>query len=32
MVFRTDGFFEVALENWPDLDLNPLPLNSNQMF
>ena len=32
MVFRTDGFFEVALENWRDLDLNSLPLNSNQMF
>ena len=32
MVFNTEGFFEVAIESWPelDLDLNPRPLNSFQ--
>ena len=25
-----DGFFEVAIESWPEWDLNPLPLNSVQ--
>ena len=28
MVFTTEGFFEVALESWPEWDLNPRPLNS----
>ena len=23
MVFATDGFFEVAIESWPEWDLNP---------
>ena len=32
MVFTTDGFFEEAIENWPDWDLNPRPLNSIQML
>ena len=30
MVFITDGFFEVAIESWPEWDLNPRPLNSVQ--
>ena len=30
MVFITEEFFEVALESWPEWDLNPLPLNSIQ--
>ena len=28
MVFTTKGFFEVAIESWPEWDLNPRPLNS----
>ena len=28
MVFSTERFFEVAIENWPKWDLNPRPLNS----
>ena len=34
MTFTTEGFFEVAIESKPewDLDLNPRPLNSVQMF
>ena len=28
MVFVTEGFFEVAIESWPEWDLNPRPLNS----
>ena len=28
MVFTTDGFFEVAIESWPEWDLDPRPLNS----
>ena len=28
MVFITKGFFEVAIESWPEWDLNPRPLNS----
>ena len=28
MVFTTEGFFEVAIESWPEWDLNPRPLNS----
>ena len=30
MVFITEGFFEVAIESWPEWDLNPQPLNSVQ--
>ena len=30
MVFITEGFFEVAVENWSEWDLNPRPLNSVQ--
>ena len=30
MVFTTEGFFEVAIESWPEWDLNPGPLNSVQ--
>ena len=30
MVFTTEGFFEVAIESWPEWDLNPQPLNSVQ--
>ena len=26
MVFTTDGFLEVAIESWPEWDLNPRPL------
>ena len=26
----TERFFEVALESWPEWDLNPRPLNSAQ--
>ena len=29
-IIVTDGFFEVALESWPEWDLNPQPLNSVQ--
>ena len=32
MVFTTVGFFEVAIESWPEWDLNPRPLNSIQML
>ena len=27
MVFTTEGLFGVALESWPEWDLNPGPLN-----
>ena len=27
MVFTTEGFFEVAIESWPEWHLNPPPLN-----
>ena len=30
MVFTTEGLLEVAIENWPEWDLNPQPLNSVQ--
>ena len=30
MVLTTEGFFEVAIESWPEWDLNPRPLNSVQ--
>ena len=32
MVFTTEGLFEVAIESWPELDLNPQSLNSVQML
>ena len=32
MAFITEGFTEVAIENWPEWDLNPRPLNSVQML
>ena len=32
MVFTTDGFFEIAIEIWPEWDLNPQPLNSVFLF
>ena len=28
MVFTTARLFEVAIESWPEWDLNPRPLNS----
>ena len=31
MVFTTDGLFEVAIESYPEWDLNPRPLNSNRL-
>ena len=27
-VFNTEGFSEVAIESWPEWNLNPRPLNS----
>ena len=30
MVFTTEGFFEVAIESWPEWDLNPRLRNSVQ--
>ena len=30
MVFTTEGLFEVAIESWPEWELNPQPLNSVQ--
>ena len=30
IVFTTEGFLEVALESWPEWDLNPRPLSSVQ--
>ena len=30
VVFTTEGFFEVAIESWPELYLNPQPLISIQ--
>ena len=30
MVFTTEGLFEVAIESWPEWDLNPRPLNFAQ--
>ena len=32
MVFTTEGLFEVAIESWPEWDLNPRPLNSVQII
>ena len=28
MVFTSEGLFEVAVESWPEWDLNPQQLNS----
>ena len=30
MMFTTEEFLEVAIERWPEWDLNPRPLNSVQ--
>ena len=30
MIFTTEGFFEVAIEGWPEWDLNSRLLNSVQ--
>ena len=30
LLFTAEGFFEVAIESWPEWDLNPRPLNSVQ--
>ena len=30
MVFTTEGLFEVAIESWPEWDLNSRPLSSVQ--
>ena len=30
VVFTTEGFFEVAIESWPEWDSNPRPMNSFQ--
>ena len=30
MYITTEGFLEVAIESWPESDLNPRPLNSVQ--
>ena len=30
MAFATEGFFEVAIESWPEGDFSPRPLNSVQ--
>ena len=32
MVFSTEGFLEVAIESWPEWDLNPRPLNSVHVY
>ena len=32
MVFTTEGLFEVAIESWPEWDLNPRPLNSVSVY
>ena len=28
MVFTSGGFFEAAMQSWPEFDVNPGPLNS----
>ena len=30
MLFTTEGLFEIAIESWPEWDLNPQPLNSTR--
>ena len=32
MVFTIEGILEVAIESWPELDLNPRPLDSVEML
>ena len=32
MVFTTEGLFEVAIESWPEWNLNPRPLNSVYIY
>ena len=32
MVFTTEGLFEVAIESWPEWDLNPRSLNCVQLL
>ena len=32
MVFITEGFFEVAIESWPEGDLNPRPLRNKYIY
>ena len=32
MVFTIEGFLEVAIESWPEWDMNPRPLSSVQTF
>ena len=32
VLFTTDVFFELAIEIWPEWDLNPRPLISVQML
>ena len=32
MLFTTEQFLEVAIESWPEWDLNPRPLSSVQML
>ena len=31
MVFTIAGLFEVAIESWPEWDLNPRPLHSEAL-
>ena len=31
-MFTTEGFFEVAIESWPEWNLNPQTLNSVPML
>ena len=30
LAFTTEGLFGIAIESWPEWDLNPRPLNSVQ--
>ena len=32
IIFTTEGFWEVSIEIWPELDLNRQPLNSGHAF
>ena len=32
MVFTTAGFLEVAIESWPEWDLNPRPLTTIYVY
>ena len=32
MVLTTEQFLEIAIESWPECDLNQQPLNSIQML